>query len=530
MQCGWGMNFPRPARHEKNPAPESQRLRGGEKSYCLSRISAWNAAPSIFGRTPGSRSIAACRLRLYRRGEWANQRQAEPCDPDGSPVRADVCTTWKARSKPLNPFTQFRRHLTPAQINIYFTAACFFSPPVLGSTASFVFNGGAVWSVLLLALGRRRLNVDRAMAAMTIAICAYCAAMVLASIVNGALRTDLRLLLPLVTLMFFPVSYSTWSITDKAALVRVAVLASAAACVGALALSLVQYHWIGMRAEGGAGNAIVFATVTCLAVTLCIAGAMSGIVDGWKPLTAAAVAGAIAIVYSGSRMIWLALPVAALAILIVNRGRFATVSPLRLAAIAGAVVVVILAAGFPIIMDRADFLFSDWAALAGKGDHSTALGLRVAMWEIGLKAFREMPVFGHGISASRELMTQGFHDQFAMDQGFSHFHNGFLTALVEAGLLGALALAAIFVVAAWNATRVLRLSADAVERFGATMVVVTVITYLIGGLTGIMVGHDLLDATLMIFLVSGTYLASGKTISPIGKAADRAASPATPPP
>ena len=69
---------------------------------------------------------------------------------------------------------------------------------------------------------------------------------------------------------------------------------------------------------------------------------------------------------------------------------------------------------------------------------------------------------------------------------------------------------AVFVVAARNAAIVLRTSTDTIERFGATMIVVTVITYLIGGLTGILVGHDILDATLMVFLVSGTYLASGR--------------------
>ena len=116
-------------------------------------------------------------------------------------------------------------------------------------------------------------------------------------------------------------------------------------------------------------------------------------------------------------------------------------------------------------------------------------------------------------------MTKDFHDWFGLDAGFSHFHNGFITALVEAGLLGALALAAIFIVAAWNAARVLRLSADPVERFGATMILVTVITYLVGGMTGIVVGHDILDSTLMVFLISGTYLASGRTVAPTGKSA-----------
>src|SRR5439155_13298002 len=189
---------------------------------------------------------------------------------------------------------------------------------------------------------------------------------------------------------------------------------------------------------------------------------------------------------------------------------------------AGAACLVVAAIGFPIIIDRTDFLFSDWDALATKGDHSTALGLRVAMWEIGLRAFHEMPIFGHGISGSRALMKQGFHDQFGMTAGYNHYHDGFLTAAVQAGLLGALALAAIFVVAARNAAKALRRSADPVERFGATMIIVTVITYLIGGLTGIIIGHDILDSTLMVFLVCGTYLACGRTVPPIGKSAPEA--------
>jgi len=171
---------------------------------------------------------------------------------------------------------------------------------------------------------------------------------------------------------------------------------------------------------------------------------------------------------------------------------------------------VIAAVGFQTISGRVDFLRSDLDALALKGDHTTAIGLRLAVWDIGLKAFREMPLFGHGVGATQALIKQGFHDQFGMDAGFNHFHNGFLTALVQAGLLGALTLAAIFVVAARNAAVVLRNSTDPIERFGATMIVIVVITYLTSGMTGILIGHDILDSVLMVFLVSGTYLASGR--------------------
>jgi len=411
----------------------------------------------------------------------------------------------------LTPISTIKQHLSPSRINITFSILCFFCPPVLGSAVSFVFNGGGLWSVFLLALKRRRFNIDRPMVAMTVAIYAYCAAFVLASIVNNSITKDAPHLAGLITFLFFPVSYATWSITEKTTLARIVVLASAAACFGALLLAIVQHYWLGVRAEGGAGNPIVFATVACLSVLMCLAGALSNVEKNKVLLACAALAGAVAILYSGSRIIWLALPVAGIAVLLINRRRLTSRNAIRLLLIAGAIGVVIAAIGFPIIYERAAFLFSDWDALATKGDHATALGFRAALWQIGLGAFHDMPIFGHGIAASHELIKDGFNNQFNMPYtGFSHFHNGFLTALVEAGLIGAITLAAVFVVAARNAAIVLRTSTDTIERFGATMIVATVITYLIAGLTGILIGHDILDSTLMVFLVSGTYLASGR--------------------
>ena len=411
----------------------------------------------------------------------------------------------------MTPISAIKQHLSPSRINITFSILCFFCPPVLGSAVSFVFNGGGLWSVVLLALKRRRFNIDRPMVAMTVAIYVYCAACVLASMVNNSIARDAPNLVGLITFLFFPVSYATWSITEKTTLARIVVLASAAACFGALLLAIVQYYWLGIRAEGGAGNAIVFATVACLSVMMCLAGALSNIEKNKALLAFATLAGAVAILYSGSRIIWLAMLVAGIAVLLINRRKLNNRNAIRLLLIAGATGIIIAVVGLPIISERAAFLFSDWDALATKGDHTTALGLRAALWQIGLGAFHDMPIFGHGIAASRELIKDGFHNQFNMPSvGFSHFHNGFLTALVQAGLLGAITLAAVFVVAARNAAIVLRTSTDTIERFGATMIVVTVITYLIGGLTGILVGHDILDSTLMVFLVSGTYLASGR--------------------
>ncbi|ESY81450.1 ligase [Mesorhizobium sp. LNHC221B00] len=410
----------------------------------------------------------------------------------------------------MNALSSIKRQFTPSQINIYFSILCFFFPPVLGSVVSFVFNGGGLWSVLLIASRRRRFNIDPAMMALTVAFYAYCAANLAASIVNNAIVRDASHLIPLITFLFFPISYSTWSITQKTTLVRIIVLCSMAACFTALLLAIFQQYWFGMRAEGGAGNAIVFAEVLCLAVMVCVAGALSGVERHRTALICAALGGTIAIVYSGTRIIWLALLIAGIAVLLINQHRVRGRNVVRLLLLVVAVGIVIAAFGFQTISGRLDFLRSDLSALGSHGDYNTSVGIRVALWQIGLKAFREMPLLGHGVGATQLLISQGFQNQFALSLGFNHFHNGFLTALVQAGILGAVALAAIFVVAARNAALVLRNSSDPIERFGATMIVVAVITYLCAGMTGILIGHDILDSVLMVFLVSGTYLASGR--------------------
>ncbi|TIW53993.1 MAG: O-antigen ligase family protein, partial [Mesorhizobium sp.] len=124
------------------------------------------------------------------------------------------------------------------------------------------------------------------------------------------------------------------------------------------------YYWLGMRAEGGAGNAIPFATVTCLGVMMCMAGALSGIERAKGLLIPAVLAGIIAILYSGTRIIWVAIPVSGIAVLLINRRRLEQASLARLLLIAAVMSLVIAILGFHIVSERADFLFSDWDALA----------------------------------------------------------------------------------------------------------------------------------------------------------------------
>ncbi|TGV73058.1 O-antigen ligase family protein, partial [Mesorhizobium sp. M00.F.Ca.ET.158.01.1.1] len=116
---------------------------------------------------------------------------------------------------------------------------------------------------------------------------------------------------------------------------------------------------LGIRAEGWAGNAIVFAEVLCLAVVTFVAAALSGIERYRIALICAALGGTIAIIYSGTRIVWLALLITGIAVLLINqqklRGRNAVRVLLLLAALAATIAVF----GSQTIAGRVAFLHSD---------------------------------------------------------------------------------------------------------------------------------------------------------------------------
>src|SRR5690606_20056252 len=116
---------------------------------------------------------------------------------------------------------------------------------------------------------------------------------------------DWEYLLPVLTFLLFPFLYSSWCLSRRETVARSAVNASMIACYGALALAIVQFHVYGMRAEGGAGNAIIFAAMTCMAASIALAGAFTREGMAAVPLFGAYCAGSIAILYSGSRTRWL---------------------------------------------------------------------------------------------------------------------------------------------------------------------------------------------------------------------------------
>lgn len=422
----------------------------------------------------------------------------------------------RLNSRYRNSFVFSKDLLNYRSVNKLFTFLCFAMAPAAGSAVSFIWHGGALWCLFEIVTGRRKFSRDRAMWIMAIVLFAYCLVITVSTVWNSQTLGDARHLLRLATLLLFPFSYSLWSISNKADVARTTVIASMVACYAGLAVSAFQYYYLGARAAGGAGNPIVFATVISLAGSISLAGIFLLHERKLTPLLAGAFAASwIGLIYSGTRALWITSLIVTVSILWIYRRTLSRYISPRNAVIIGVIFIAIAAAGAPTVMDRMGRVAADWDKLTVNDQQETSLGVRLSLWEMALDLVQQRPFIGYGMGSTRQLITTGLRDQYGLDFTFTHFHNGFATITVEAGLIGLLALLTIFAAASATALRCFRVSGDEVERFGATLLVILVVTYMISGLTNIILGHDILDTMMVIFLITGTYLAAGTSMQPL---------------
>lgn len=382
------------------------------------------------------------------------------------------------------------------------------APPIVGSALSVLLHAASLWALFRVLAGYLPLSRDRVMRAIAVPLALYCLATLIAFAANPIVASSWNTLPGLFLFLLYPFLYSSWSLSSEADLTRATVIGAAAGCYGAFALAAIQSGLLGIWAEGGAGNAAIFGMVTSVAAATALAGIFVMPRPWTGALCGAFVAGAAAIVLSRARTSGVALVVAVALVLVIHRREIRQVIPMRAlaATVIGLAAVAVLGSG--IVAGRASSLLADWRDLAA-GDLGSSLGLRVGLWRIGIDLIVDNPVLGHGPQWARDLIRDGFRERFGMTVDFSHFHNGFLTAWIESGLTGVVALVAVFAVAVANAMTVLKRSRAPTEIFGAALLAITVMTYIIHGMTGLMIGHDITDSVLVMMLILGTILASG---------------------
>lgn len=404
-----------------------------------------------------------------------------------------------------------------ATVNRLFTFVCFMFLPILGSLTSVLWHGGAAGSLGDALIRRKGFSRDRHMLFVAAMMYLYIATNVLSFLMHYETLDSAKSLLPLFTFFLFPFSYSAWTISDKTAVARACIFGSMVACYGAMILAVGQMYLMGGRAEGGAGNALVFSTVTCVTAAVVLAGALF-LERRWSPAMLGAYgAGLVAVLLSQSRSGWLIAILTSAVVLWVFRANLRPVMTRRGLLLGTAVILLIGFAAGGLIRDRFAMFASDWEQLLHNENYDSSTGYRLALWQIGLGIIGEHPWIGHGMQATKQLIRDGMREQFALAGGFSHFHNGILTLLVESGIVGTLSILAVLAAALHAAIRTLRGSDEAIARFGAALLLVLIAAYAVNGSINLFIGHDILDTVLMMSLIVGLYLACGTSRMPQGE-------------
>ncbi|WP_322186925.1 O-antigen ligase family protein [Fulvimarina sp. 2208YS6-2-32] len=269
-----------------------------------------------------------------------------------------------------------------------------------------------------------------------------------------------------------------------------------------------------IRAQGFAGNPGPLSIVCLLTTGLALLGLRATQSTAWNALACLGAFGAgLTVVMTGMRGAWPALlPVLAIAlwhrrsdIAIVWSGiarMQKTVAVLGLAALAALGVVL----GGDYIVDRSLLLARDFEVLFASADVATTVSLRAEMYQAGMQAFWQRPLFGWGQDGLPGAVSPFLGSLYGGGFFFTHLHNGFLTVGVQAGLVGIAALCAALlspVVCAWRR----RDEEAGATRLAVSLVLVT--AFLIPGLTNIMFFHDILDAVwaLSVWTIAGTLMA-----------------------
>ncbi len=359
-----------------------------------------------------------------------------------------------------------------------------------GSAVTIITAGSMAWAIVSVLAGRFRLSLDRPAVLLSLAALFYVLAAVLSAMINlpgspvsfGETLARLGSLALFLSPLFL---VSRLRLSGPEDLLSAFVLGAAFCGILALPLAAYQAFHLGLRAEGGAGNAIPFAM-------LCALFSAISLLNGEYPQTWRKVlawagfgCGAFALFLSQTKGV-APLPLIGV-FLYLGVFRMRRIGLARTAALLALVCVAMAGASY--VSGALGRLEGMTTILAGDmpavDDGSYAP--RIALWKAGLEMFAQHPVFGSGPQNIRDLVaTTGV--------SYSHFHNGYLTALVGGGLVGLFALLCLLAAPLVLSFRARAASGGAVRFYIATMLF---LTYVVGGMTNIIFGHDIYDSVFL---------------------------------
>jgi O-antigen ligase len=266
--------------------------------------------------------------------------------------------------------------------------------------------------------------------------------------------------------------------------------------IGAAVFAGWQSLALGEPRAFGTTNPIQFGNISILFAVLCLAGLAWAAAQRHKAawtalLLLGAACGTAASILTGSRGSWIALPVSACVLAFQHAGNFGMrrLGAGLLALLA--LMVAVYALPQTGVKARTELAEVEIRNYLSKGDADSSVGARLEMWRSGMTMVPQRPLLGWGkqgyIDHKAGLIKEGKVSPWLLL--FPHLHNEYLDALVKRGVLGLLALLALFLVPLRLFARQLR-HAGAAQRTYAAAGVALCVSYLLFGLTQAFMTHN----------------------------------------
>ncbi|TAV20753.1 O-antigen ligase family protein (plasmid) [Rhizobium ruizarguesonis] len=355
---------------------------------------------------------------------------------------------------------------------------------------SFILLASMVWGAYCLATGSLALNLSKSDRLVAIGMSIYPLVMIASIFINPPYSEELDWIFRL--LPFF----SVWLILPRmrqspdGRLVPLFILGAGIGMIVTFLFSLLQIMFLMERAEAGTSNAALLGVIGVLFGGIALLNVQSPRSVEQRIAILGYAAGLGCVLLSGTRSAWLVIPVHIVIFLWYFRKHSFHLSLRSLAITSSLLLAGLIALGSGQVLHRIEALQENLTSLERSDGEITSIGARFALYKGALSAISKDPLTGYGPQNRMASVLAELPENIRPQLPYSHVHNGFLTAGIDAGVFGIAALSLMLltpVIGAW------RKEAGPGRDLAIALALLLFSSYVITGSFGIMFNQKALD-------------------------------------
>ncbi|MBY5766616.1 O-antigen ligase family protein [Rhizobium leguminosarum] len=355
---------------------------------------------------------------------------------------------------------------------------------------SFILLASMVWGIYCLATGRLVWNLSKSDRLVAIGMSIYPLVMIASIFINppySEVPDWIFRLLPF---------FSVWLILPRmrqspdGRLVPLFILGAGIGMIVTFLFSLLQIMFLMDRAEAGTSNAALLGVIGILFGGIALLNIQSPRSVEQRIAILGYAAGLGCVLLSGTRSAWLVIPIHIVIFLWYFRKHSFHLSLRSLAITSSLLLAGLITLGSGQILHRIQALQENLTSLERTDGEITSLSARFALYKGALSAISKDPLTGYGPQNRMSSVLAELPDNIRPQLPYSHVHNGFLTAGIDAGVFGIAALSLMLltpVIGAW------RKEPGPGRDLAIALALLLVSSYVITGSFGIMFNQKALD-------------------------------------